>query len=169
LKDIFLGAFDIDFEHNRLRIADNSVEPFLADPSDILVIGSRNTVHGVEAASKRYFTLLGSQSTLIDLYKRIEAIDRDVSFEAPHGIGVWLKRPRFCSADAGSEHRVSAYICPNIQKQIAFPEKMKRKHHVRKLMQANVDVLCCPSHTMLDCEPLPSNPAEKNLVLKPAP
>ncbi len=167
MKDIFLGTFDIDFEHNRPRIANNCVEPFLADPSDILVVGSRNSIHGVEAESKRYFTLLRSQSTFIDLYERVQSIYRDVSFEVPHSIGVWLKSPRFCSADAGSEHRVSAYIRSNVQKQITFPEEMKRKHHVRKLMQANVDILCCANHTVLDHEALFSNPAEKNLVLKP--
>ncbi len=139
-----------------------------ADHSDILVIGSCNSVPGVATDSKRYFALLRSQSTLINLYELIQTVDRDVSFEVPYGTGVWLKCPRSCSANARSEHCISAHIGSNVQKQIAFPKKVKRKHHVGKLVQSNVDVPGRPNHTVSEGESLPSNPVEKNLALKSA-
>jgi hypothetical protein len=167
LKDTFLGSFDIDFDHNRLRPADNSVEPLHADHSDILVISSRDSIHGVEADSKRYLTLLRSRGTFVDPYKRVQTVDRDVSLEVPHGTGVWLKCLRFCSANARSEHCVTTYIGSNVQKQIALSKEMEREHHVCKFMQANVEIPGCPRHTALECESLSSNPTEKTLALMP--
>jgi hypothetical protein len=168
LKDTFLGSFDIDLDHDRLRVRDNGVEPLQADHSHILVIGSRNSVHGVATDSERNFTLLRSQGAFMDLYIRVQTVDRNVSPEALHGAGVWLKRPRFCPANARTEHGVSAHIRSNVQKQIALSKKVKSKHHVCKLMQTNVDVLGCPSHAVPDCQSLSSDPVENNLVLKPA-
>jgi hypothetical protein len=103
----------------------------------------------------------------MDLYIRVQPVDRDVSPEALHGAGVWLKRPRFCPANARSEHGVSAHIGSNVQKQIAFPKKVKSKHHVHEFMQTNIDVPGCPSHAVPDCQSLSSNPADNDLVLKP--
>ena len=138
------------------------------DNSRVLVVGSGNLVYGIEADSEWHFTLSRPQSTFIDRDKATQLVDRDIALEVTQSVGIGLESPCRCSANPRSEHSVTAYIGPYVQKQVAFSKEMKRKHHVCKLVQPSVDITSRPCHSVSNCETLPSDPREKKLFLNAA-